>query len=494
MNPLRSPRFQTPHLDSLLYLSLFAATVCAVSLLMAPGFQDSDSQWHIAAGLDILKTGQIPQIDPWAIQPEQTWYNLSWLYDVIIAVPSYYFGDRGLLILWLCLSGVLVAETFRVLKAWVPCPQTRLLTTLLCSAALINSLALRPQSIAGLLALYTLVVLHQSRANSKKLYWLPLISLFWANLHGSLPLFFLFIGVFFIESLLKKNLRLGVHLVFWGTLSGVTCLLNPLGLDIFVGMQRTTHSCISPFITEWQKWSLSDRVSDDVFLAGLLLLTFLPPNKSQLSERILTLVLLFLAFNSIRFFALLAIVAAPVIAQQLSQLPKLPRFLTGPTLCLSLFAGLFFLHHFQKPIYHILAQNSLKYSLLEQAITHLLDNHQGKNVLNTYEVGGALIHLGGGKFQHYIDGRAGTAFSEDRLEEYLDLLKGQIPVEQIIKKYEIDVAFLSKDSPLHQNLLKVFVKAGWNPELINHAYVILVPPSSTLTSPTPTPPPQAPSL
>jgi hypothetical protein len=484
-SPSPSP-FQTPHLNTLLYIALFAAAVCAINLTTTPGFQDTDAQWHIAAGLEILKTGQIPENDPWSINPEQTWYNLSWLYDVLIAIPAYYFGDTGLLLLWFCLSGFLVAEIFRVLKVWVPCPQTRLITTLLCSIPFIEFLSLRPQSLAGLLALYSLAVLHQSRTNPKKLCWLPLISLLWANIHGSLPLMFLFIGVFFLESLIKKNHRLCINLVFWGTISGVTCLINPFGLDIYTGITRTTNSCISPFIGEWAKWSLTARPQYDCLVALVLALTLLLPNKATLSEKILALILLFLSFNSIRFFGLLAVIAAPVLAQQLSILPKLPNRFAGPTLCLSLLIGLFFLNHYQKTIYKTLAEKSMKYTLTEQAINHLLHTHPQKNILNTYEVGGALAHLGRkGHFRHYIDGRAGTAFSETRLQEYLDLLLGKTSLQAILHKYQIDVALVEKTHPANQNLTKMFLKEGWQPELINASYVIFVPPPKNTERPTP---------
>lgn len=477
MNNPPSSRFQTPHLNALLYLCVFAVTICTIHLRFPPGFHDTDAHWHIAAGLEILKTGQIPETDPWSLNTHQRWYNLSWLYDVLIALPSYYFGYTGLLILWSCLAGLLVAEIFRVLQVWVSCPQPRLLTTLLCLIPLPEFLALRPQSLAGLLALYSLAILHQSRTNPKRLYWLPLLSLLWANIHGSIPILFLFVGVFAFESLLKKNHTLCVNLVFWGTISGVTCLINPLGLDLYTGIMRTTNSCISPFILEWKKWRATQNTQHDLFVTATLALCLLLPNKATLAEKILTLIFLLLAFTSIRFFGLLAFVAAPALAQQLSALPKFPEKLAGPSLCLTLFVGLFLLHHNRTAVYKKLAENSVRYPPLEQAVTYLIENHPQKNIFNTYEVGGALTHLGReGKLRHYIDGRAGTVFSEARLQEYLDLLQKKTPLNGVLKRYQIGVALINKNGHFSENLSNMFLKEGWEPELINTEYIVFVPP------------------
>lgn len=454
----------------LTYFALFSLTICAVTILTPPSFHDSDTQWHIAAGQIISDSLAIPFSDPWGFANPQQWYNLSWLFDIGLHLVAAACGDQGLLILSLLLNGFLVAECFRCLKAWNIPSQARFLTALLASSSLLSFSTLRPQLIACFLCLYTLAYLRRGEKNTgaRFLAFLPIIACLWANTHGSLPLFFLFLGVFFLDSLRAHNWSYAKFLFISGLLCLPACLANPLGIDLFYGMARTLDSSISMYLTEWKPWRVSFNslhgITSAGFIAALLAAAMLPSKgrEVQWPEKILALASVLLALHSVRGFGLAAIICAPFLAIKISSLPNLPLLWWPRVLlpCLSTLLVLLFTN--QPYILDTLAKHTVKYEQDQDSISYLKREFQGKNILNDYSIGGALTRFGGQKFKHFIDGRAGTAFTEERLQEYIDLnVSKTLTVKDILEKYDIQGAILTKSSFEFLILAPPLAQLGW---------------------------------
>jgi hypothetical protein len=60
-------------------------------------FHDYDTAWHIAAGDLIRELRHLPKTNNWSFSASDTiWYNISWLWDVIISLIAQYFGLESL--------------------------------------------------------------------------------------------------------------------------------------------------------------------------------------------------------------------------------------------------------------------------------------------------------------------------------------------------------------------------------------------------------------
>jgi hypothetical protein len=80
---------------------------------------------------------------------------------------------------------------------------------------------------------------------------LPLLMVFWVNLHGGFPIGFLVVGCGGAVSLWRRDWRrLGLHL-----LAALGCLaaifINPLGWHVYEGLRATLGHFVQAYITEW---------------------------------------------------------------------------------------------------------------------------------------------------------------------------------------------------------------------------------------------------
>jgi hypothetical protein len=445
-------------------------------------YYDGDTHWHLAAGYEILQQKAIPHHDPWTFSSDQQWFNISWLFDIAIALIHIPFGDTGLLLLTLAFNAFLATEIFRTLPAWGNISlEARTLATLLSATALTNYAILRPQLAACLLVLYTLVALQKSRTNPKALLALPILTLIWANTHGSFPLLALLLGTHGVEALLQKNsprLKLLLAVTFACLL---TTLINPLGYNIYHAISRTLDSGISPYITEWKGWSAHTTTSHGtttlIFMVGLLgASTLLPTRNTPWASRIVIFSLTILSLLSIRTFSFLAIAAPPMIAFSLNTLPK-------PTIKTSSWAALLLLNLL---LATIILQPRLQSQFSTHKNPHTYDVEtitiltrllpEKSKILNEYSLGGALANLQK-THQYYIDGRAGTAFSEEILEEYIKtFLKGTIPLQRLQEKYQPDALILTNASLESTFITPQLNQIGWRLVHTNKKNRIYLPP------------------
>jgi len=82
-------------------LGLLAATVTLFySLFLFGGyrafFHDSDAGWHIRAGEQILRTGELPRTDPFSFTAAaKPWFAWEWLADAAVGAIHRYSGLAG---------------------------------------------------------------------------------------------------------------------------------------------------------------------------------------------------------------------------------------------------------------------------------------------------------------------------------------------------------------------------------------------------------------
>jgi hypothetical protein len=79
------------------------------------------------------------------------------------------------------------------------------------------------------------------------------------------------------------------------------------------------------------------------------------------------------------------------------------------------------------------------------AIKYVFEHYAGKRVLNDWFFGGRMIYESKGTFPVFIDGRAGTVYTEKILSDYIKFLYLQDGWQEMLQSYGIEVIFVYND-------------------------------------------------
>lgn len=381
-------------------------------------FYDPDTGWHVRAGEFILQHLSVPFQDPWTFTADQQWYNISWLYDIFLAVIFKITGGFGLYYANAIICALIISELYRLLDCFGNFKYDAKLVSLAMAGMLLHPVAMmRPQLVCYLIAIYAMVAIHLSKRDARKLYWAVPLTILWTNIHGSFVIMFVLLGVHFVEALVEKKYAMLKQIIIVGLVCLASTLINPVGYKIYVGIDRTMDSAISAYLLEWQPWNIKWNT---FALIPIMLIIGLPvifgTAKVALSQRIMVVFWLMMTFNSLRFIGFLGVFSVPFFAALLSQFTRPAKYTIPEFARWALLVVLLTSHSYSKDWWI----NKVERNDHRQAIAFLLKNYAGKNIFNDYTLGGYIIFIGNGEVKHFIDGRAGTAFSEGFIKEYID--------------------------------------------------------------------------
>jgi hypothetical protein len=234
-------------------LSSRLTTDHALTGVLAAGFflcgallsMQDDSWWHLRSGRLIWQTHSVPRHDPFsfALPAGTDWPNHEWLAQAIM-YAAYGFG--GLPLMNLGGGVVVMAAGLLLLKTMQGSIERRFLTLALILPWIVAMLSARPQvfTLLGLAACLFLL-------GRERHVWLPVVFLFWANLHGGVTLGgLLMIGVCISAAMFDRS-RLP-KLLAVTALCGVVTLLTPLGAEILAFPIGSVHRLKELGIAEWQ--------------------------------------------------------------------------------------------------------------------------------------------------------------------------------------------------------------------------------------------------
>lgn len=222
---------------------------------------DPDLGWHLRYGEHFFTYKEVLRENIYSSEmPNYLWSNISWGTDVL----SYFFYSlNGFFGLSLAAAGIITLTFFFFSKAYTLdyWQKAILFPLLLYFVNPINSISFRGQLIS-LMMLSVLVYLlkEYERGRMKLLYFVPVVFLFWANLHG---LFFLGLGVlvlwqffFLVSSYLKTKTfsSLVPHLKQFVPVSVVTLLatlVHPFGYGIYLEALRHFNNPLLKYVSEY---------------------------------------------------------------------------------------------------------------------------------------------------------------------------------------------------------------------------------------------------
>ncbi len=297
----------------------------AVLAVLMPA--QNDTFWHLRAGQDIWRTGQVPRVDhyshtfagaPW---PDHEWLTQALMYFAYRAggMPGLELGAAALVL------GA-AALTWRLMVG--PLATRAVLMTI--GLVLSSSVwVLRPVVLSLFLLALLLALLVRER------YWiLPPLFVLWANAHGGVVLGGLVLAAAWAAALLRwwrvrdaadrRRVRVLTPVV---VLSGLACAASPLGFGIYRFVIDSTARSMAVRIDEWFP-VLPDSFFGVLFWAATLAFAALIVvrrrafigGQAPWGDWVITvaaLALLPLAIRSYRNIALYALYAAPAASRLL---------------------------------------------------------------------------------------------------------------------------------------------------------------------------------
>ncbi len=440
-------------LPSPLVLLAFVFSFIAIACVKMPVFQDPDIGWHIMAGYDIRTFGKIPLHDPWSFtEKQQVWYNISWLWDIFLSFVHQFFGMEGLYVFAKICPALVVASLVYCLKKRGDIGNNAIIfTAMITTFCMLEDAYGRPQIVGVFFALIFHHLLHNTRQNNhtKSVFILPLLMVLWVNIHGSFFMGFAVLGAYGLEAIYNKNWKWLYRLLLISFLCALALALNPHGIFVFVGIMRSLHSVLTKYIVEWHPFVFGDVIGASMWVVAFVYASNLRTSTAPLADKILALLLLLAMFFSVRNSSFLAIYGAPYLAanmppdnlnnkhtKQLLSWINSKRYspIIAAFIPVMLAAAYFSLPIIGKDFYLEDPKKSPA-----PAIKYVVENYAGKRVLNDYNLGGRMIYETGGKFPLFIDGRAGTAYSEKLLGHYLAFMNLEKDWQKTIEPYHIDV-------------------------------------------------------
>ncbi len=276
------------------WLAIAAAYPFVVLNFATLQVDDGDFWWTLALGRATWLAGALPAADPLPYTPTPGPYlQAQWLAGLLLYGAYQLGGFAALLVLRSVCVGGAFALLYLGCRRTGAAPALAGLCTLLALPVVNVGLSLRPQIFALVPFLLYLEGTRRPLAAGRALYFLPLVMVFWANVHGS-----------FVFGLLLVGLALGARLLDLGRagrlraaardaetralavllgLSALAPLVNPYGLGLLGYLRdylavNPAHLAVGGLLTEWLPTSLATPGGVPFFCSAIALLLVLYVN------------------------------------------------------------------------------------------------------------------------------------------------------------------------------------------------------------------------
>jgi hypothetical protein len=471
----RAPKTIGSHLQSFgihVFLIAFASIYYLSNTQFLLGHYDLG--WHLAAGDLIRARGSIPFQDPWSFTlADKQWYNLSWLWDVIASVLFQYTGFGGLVIFTVA-CGALIVGYLTSLCLSSGSSVIAVCISVFAACLLYPTFATPPNvylaAAPNTCTMLFCVIFYGECLKRTRLLLLPVMMVFWANLHGGFLLGFFILGIFGGAALLRRDLANFKAYTFAGVGCLVALLINPLGLHIYDGVVATLGHFVQDNITEWmsyfQNMTMPGSIPGIVYMLIFIALELHAGRSGSipLESRLLSWLFLFLGLYQFRYMSFFFLFSTVPLAHHIDRL--LPKRLSDFEVQKSLLAA-GIVGAFALPLTFMRIEPALGLpEMISEQDAHYLQAHiSHARLLNHWNVGGLLIFRTRGTVPVFVDGRAATAYPDDLLRDYFKLVKMDVDEsawDTVLEKYKIDAVLWVK---AHEQLRRFLVdKRGWKEE------------------------------
>lgn len=495
--------FKNPEIPKIVF-GISAAIAIFFLAFKAP--TDPDLFWHLKTGELIWQYKEVPHIDWYSYtMSDFSWIDHEWLAEILMFKIKNAFGWIGLSVFFAAIAAFTFAYLAPRISA-LPGKKYPFYITLIISllGALVSSLALgaRPQILAlfGISLVFFILKRCQSYDSAgrqnKIIYTLPVIFLFWANMHAS---FAIGIGLLIIYLTLDKYLdtaskrnpqaewlelykpfspELWKNAAYASALSAAATFINPYGPRIYTEIYRTfSDSYGTNAIMEWL--SPNFHAPEGMLFAFYIIFAFIVLaliKKIDMLSFVLIPLFLFLGLQSARNIPLFVLIAMPFLSRSLNGFEKIfTVIMRKKFIALGLSAVLVIYSFYFSGAAEITKSFSSEEKMAEigsfpRKAAEFLKNYPPfyeKNIFNNYAWGGYLIknekcsfgsaqnkQIKNDKIQCapkvFIDGRMAHWKTGERhiLKDYAEIGNLGEKFEELIDKYQIKIIFVEKNGYL----------------------------------------------
>jgi hypothetical protein len=298
--------------------------------------RDGDTGWHIRNGEWILQNGRVPDKDLFSFtKTGESWFAWEWLWDVIFGWLHQHGGMTAVVLVSIFVICLTSALLFRLVRRKCNHDFIAFAVTLVATAGCSLHWLARPHLVTLLFVVIFYSILERVReGRTRLLFFLPLLTVLWTNLHGG-----------FLTGVILIGAYAGGELLAWGVQPGkderkialarskpylitaVTCflasLLNPYGYHLHEHIYRyLTDPFYLRYINEFKSISFQNPAAlyfEVMILIGAVA-AFRCLGRKQFAYVLLFVGWCHLALTSARHIPIFLIVAAPFVALALREL------------------------------------------------------------------------------------------------------------------------------------------------------------------------------
>jgi hypothetical protein len=438
------------------------------------GFRvDPDMWWHIKIGDSILATHYWPTTDIYSFTVAgQPWLAYEWLGEVLLAWVNRIGGIRGLEVLLIALSSIIVLSLYGLGTLCSGNSKAGFVAASILLPLATVSFTLRPQMLGYLFLILTVIALERFRQGKRMALWfVPLMMLLWVNTHGSWIIGLGTIFVYWMSGLF--DFRVGsLEAVRWTgderrILAGVFLLslmavpITPYGARIAASPFEFAFSLPlnSAYISEWQPMPFN-MFGGQLFLGILLAVIALQvvwQFKWRLEHLALFIAGVMMACLHVRFVLLFVpFFMQPLSAMLARWIPHYDASKDKFTLNAALAVGvgacviLFF------PSRAELRRDAAGHFPVD-ALEYLNRNPAPEPMYNTYGFGGYLVWSRGPVHRVFIDGRGDVYERGGVFADYLHISRLEPGTLAVLDNYGIQSCLLQRGEPL----ATLLAASGW---------------------------------
>ena len=425
---------------------------------------DGDLWWHIKVGQDILTTHHLPTADTYSFTVHGTpWVAYEWVGEVLLAAVQRAWGLQGLLALNLALGAAVVLGLYGLATLRSGNSKAAFVACGIVFYLAVVFFTLRPQMLAYVFLVLTLIILERFRQGRSGTLWLlPPLFLLWVNTHGTFVVGLFAVGVYIVSGLFEMRSngvesrrwtgaqRLQLELAFLGSLVALT--VTPYGpkLAAFPVDMAFSHPAIAASIVEWQPLPFNSAPGKlfSALLVGFLLAQVALGLTWQLAEFTLFLCGLVAACLHARLVLIFVPFCTPLLAVILSRWvpsyePKKDKLAINAVLIIAIVVGIarFFPSRAQ-------LESRVEEHWPVKAVQYLEQHPPPLPMFNTYSYGGYLIYKLDGRNKVFIDGRTDIYDQVGVLADYGSISRVEPIALHLLDVYGVQSCLIERNEAL----------------------------------------------
>jgi len=418
---------------------LVAAALLLVFAVASLTEADPDLWGHVRFGADVLRTHELPSIDPYSFTQDRPWINHEWLSELQMGLAWTLGATTGLVVL----KGALVLAALVVV--WLALRRTDFGIRLIMAALFVLGAGrafktLRPQLWSILCFAILCRVLAEPSPRGRR--WLPVLFLIWANVHGGWLVGLGVLGVWTIVSLAVRPREAQSWLPAC-VLCALATLMTPYGWRLWLFLWETVG--VTRDITEWQPlWTVPVTAWAPWLAAvGVTVWAFLRQDPDRWGR---TAVVLMLGYFSLRvervlpFFVTSAVLlAAPIVSDSRNHGTSAPRALASFFAIAMAVTGVWVAHSSRQCI------PVRGPWIADREAAQSLEAAEGRLVV-PFDWGEYAIWHVGPRLRVSMDGRRETVYTDRRIAEHDAILAGTTEGFAILDAWRPEYVWLPRSS------------------------------------------------